>query len=72
MDPIWRTDFSGEPPLRDLIQDPMLQAMLARSGTNERKLLDLMATARKRLAAAHRERRDARRVSADWSDPGQA
>ena len=44
-----RRDFGGEPPLMELMADPVLQTMVASSGLDRGQFLELITEARSRL-----------------------
>ena len=45
-------DFHCEPPLSQMLEDPLTQALMASDGVDPRDLRELLTAARRRIAAA--------------------
>jgi hypothetical protein len=44
--------FDDEPPLAELIDDPLVRAVMARDGVSPSQLIEVLAEAKRRLAVA--------------------
>jgi len=57
------TDYNSEPPIEEMLEDPTVQAVMARDHVTRADLMDVVTAARRALGHLHRAERAAEDVA---------